>query len=242
MFPVYIDTTGGTTVSIECTLTPMAGSGPMVLVIDAHELVASSLAIALRRSGFGRVGTADPNSLCIDGEDPSLELAAGDIVLLGLLYGDGRTMLPLIRPLALRGCRVMVMTSDQALPLAGECLERGAEMVLDKAMSFERLVAALRRLISGGCAMTDEERTALLENVERHDAAAHALHKPFKTLTQREAEVFAALVAGAAPKHIAHVSGITVHTVRGHIHRVLSKLEVSSQREALAMARHAGWP
>ena len=42
----------------------------------------------------------------------------------------------------------MVMASDQALPLAGECLERGAETVLDKDMSFERLVAALHRLIS----------------------------------------------------------------------------------------------
>ena len=136
----------------------------------------------------------------------------------------------------------MVMASDQALPLIGRCLERGAETVLDKAMSFERLVAALHRLISGGCAMTDEERSALLESVERHDAAATALHKPFQALTQREAEVFAALVAGAAPKHIAHVNGITVYTVRGHIQRVLSKLDVGSQREALAMARHAGWP
>ena len=31
------------------------------------------------------------------------------------------------------------MASDQRLPLAGECLDRGAETVLDKAMSFERL-------------------------------------------------------------------------------------------------------
>jgi DNA-binding CsgD family transcriptional regulator len=30
--------------------------------------------------------------------------------------------------------------------------------------------------------------------------------------------------------------------VRGHIQRVLSKLDVSSQREAFAMARRAGWP
>lgn len=220
----------------------MAGIEPTVLVVDAHELVASSLAIALRHSGFERVATVDPDALSADGEDRSVELAPGDIILLGLLYGDGRTSLPLIRPLAQRGCRVMVMTSDQALSLAGECLERGAETVLDKAMSFERLVATLRRLISGGCAMTDEERTALMDSVERHEAAENALQKPFKALTAREAEVFAALVDGAAPKHIAHVNGITVHTGRGHIQRVLSKLDVSSQREAMAMARHAGWP
>ncbi len=54
--------------------------------------------------------------------------------------------------------------------------------------------------------------------------------------------MLAALVAGKAPKTIAHTSGTSVSTVRGHIQRVLAKLDVSSQREALAMARHAGWP
>ena len=214
----------------------------MVLVVDAHELIASSLATALRHSGFSRVATVDPDTLRLSGNATSVGLARGDIVLIGLLYGDGRTTLPLIRPLVERGCRVMVMASDQALPLAGECFARGAETVLDKAMSFERLVAALHRLIAGGCAMTDDERTALLEAVDRHDAVGRALQKPFKALTEREAEVFAALVAGEGPKQIAHGKGITVYTVRGHIQRVLSKLDVSSQREALAMARHAGWP
>ena len=159
----------------------------MVLVVDAHEIIASSLAIALRHSGFPRVATADPDSVSPNGQTPLVQLVPGDIVLVGLLYGDGRTTLPLIRLLAQHGCRVMVMDSDQALPLAGECLDRGAEAVLDKAMSFDRLVAALRRLIAGGYAMTDEERTALLESVERHDAAERALHKPFKALTEREA-------------------------------------------------------
>jgi DNA-binding CsgD family transcriptional regulator len=79
-----------------------------------------------------------------------------------------------------------------------------------------------------------------LESLERHQVAERALQKPFEALTKREKDVFAALVTGAAPKQIAHVNGITIHTVRGHIQRVLSKLDVSSQREALAMARHAG--
>jgi len=213
-----------------------------VLVVDAHALIASSLAIALRQAGFPRVDTLDPGQLVVNGAGASIALAPGDMVLIGLLYGDGRTTLPLIQPLVAKGCRVLVMASDQGLPLTGECLHYGAEAVLDKAMSFERLVEAMRRLSAGDCAMTEEERTALLESVERHDAAERALRRPFTALTEREAEVFAALVAGTAPKQIAHHSGTTISTVRGHIQRVLSKLDVSNQREALAMARHAGWP
>jgi DNA-binding NarL/FixJ family response regulator len=210
----------------------------MIVIVDAHALIASSLAVALRHAGFSSVSAVDPDEIQLDGTTPS----AGDIVLVGLLYGDGRTTLPLIGPLARRGCRVLVMTSDQGLALFGECLSEGAETVLDKAMSFERLVEVLCRLIAGDAAMTSEERAALLETVERHEAAERALRQPFKALTEREAEVFAALVDGLAPKQIAHRNGITVSTVRGHIHGVLSKLSVNNQREALAMARHAGWP
>ena len=212
----------------------------LICIMDAHAVVASCLAIALRHAGFERVSTVDPATA--DPGAHTLGLSAGDIVLVGLLYGDGRTTLPLIQPLASRGCRVMVMTSDQGLALAGECLHLGAETVLDKAMSFDHLVEVLRRLSAGARAMTGEERAAMLESIARQEEAESALRRPFRALTDREAEVLSALVKGAAPKQIAAGRGISVSTVRGHIHAVLSKLDVSSQREALAMARHAGWP
>jgi len=197
----------GTTVNLEGAA-PAFGE-PLVLVVDAHGLVASSLTTALRHAGFGRVDMIEPDRLHLIGSVPAVDLAAGDIALVGLLYGDGRTTLSLIRPLVQLGCRVIVITSDQGLPLAGECLHLGAEAVLDKAMSFDRLVEGLRRLTSDGSAMTDEERIALLETVERHEAAERALHRPFQALTQREADVLAALVAGTGPKEIAHARGIT---------------------------------
>ena len=214
----------------------------LICIVDAHAVVASCLAIALRHSGFERVATVDPATLDLEAADDSVPLSPGDIVLVGLLYGDGRTTLPLIQPLARRGCRVMVMTSEQGLALAGECLYLGAETVLDKAMSFDRLVEVLRRLCSGERALTGEERAALLDSIARQEEAEQALRRPFRALTDREAEVLSALVGGAAPKQIAARQGISVYTVRGHIHGVLTKLDVSSQREALAMARHAGWP
>jgi DNA-binding NarL/FixJ family response regulator len=197
--------------------------------------------MALRHAGFDRVAAIDPDVL-IGSEGDRWAVATADIALVGLLFGDGRTTLTLIHLLVEQGGRVIVMTSDQALPLVAECLALGAEAVVDDGMSFERLVAALRRLIAGDSAMTEEEREALLDAVARHQASEQALRQPFEALTEREADVLAALVAGKAPKHIALTSGTSVSTVRGHIQRVLTKLGVSSQREALAMARHAGWP
>ena len=230
------------TVDCEGAVRGTAAQEPCVVVLDAHELIASALVAALRDAGFERVAAVHPSALELNGPDTTVEFSPDDIVLIGLLYGNGRTTLPLIRPLVQRGCRVLVMASDQGLALTGECLDRGAETVLDKGMSLDRLVSVLRRLCAGGRAMTETERTALLESVQRHETAEDALLRPFLALTDREADVLADLIAGRAPKQIAHLNGITVSTVRGHIQRVLSKLDVSSQREALAMARHAGWP
>jgi two-component system, NarL family, nitrate/nitrite response regulator NarL len=214
----------------------------MILIVDRHGLMASSLATALRHAGFSPVLSLEPDKLGPGISDASADVGAGDIVLLGLLSGDGRTTVGLIRPLIRWGCRVIVMSSDQGLALAGECLHRGAEAVLDMAMSFEHLVDVLHRLVAGDCAMTEEERAALAESIERHEVAEVALHRPFRALTEREAEVLTSLIAGIAPKQIAHCQGITISTVRGHIQRVLVKLDVRTEREALAMARQAGWP
>ena len=212
------------------------------MVVDAHALMASALAIALRQAGFGSTSSIHPDELELGAGHAARSLTPGDIVLLGLLYGDGRDALPLVRSLADRGCRVVVMTVEQGLPLVEECLRLGAEAVLHQGTSFETLVRSLRRLVGGGEIMTEGDRRALLRSVERHRAAELALARPFSMLTEREAEILGSLVGGRSPKQIALGAGISISTVRGHIQRTLTKLDVSSQREALAMARTAAWP
>ena len=140
----------------------MTSSERSIVVVDAHAVIAASLAIALRHAGFASTMSVHPDALELDGESRPKGVGRGDIILLGLLFGDGRTALPLIQPLTNRGCRVVVMTVDQGLPLVGDCLRLGAEVVLGKDMPFERLVEWLGVLVAGGTVMSAEERLALL--------------------------------------------------------------------------------
>ena len=52
-------------------------------------------------------------------------------------------------------------------------------------------------------------------------------------LTEREHEVLAALAKGFLYKEIAEQLGISLHTVRGHVHLVYEKLHVQSRTEAV---------
>ena len=218
--------------------------GPLasVLLIDDHAVIASPMLMALQANGFGPVVAADVEDL----SEASVTALAGsvrpDIVLLDLHLGEDRLGLPMIAPLVALGAKVILFTASNDPRMLATGLRAGAEAVIDKAMPFHRLVHALTELADGHPLMAEDERATLLDVLEANFAEEDALHQPFRALTAREDQVLRHLIDGRSPKQIARDQGISVSTVRGHIERVLAKLGVSSQREALAAARAAGWP
>ena len=92
---------------------------------------------------------------------------------------------------------------------------------------------------------------SLLSDVERRDVAERArkcLHQsamvrhPFDQLTGREQEILLALMDGKAAAEIASDMFVSLATVRTHIRALLTKLHVTSQLGAVAIARGANWP
>lgn len=213
-----------------------------VLLVDDHAVIAEPLMMALESSGFGPVVAAD-----VDDLSPEAVLAVAgsmrpDIVLLDIHLGSDRLSLPMVPLLVELGAKVILFTAMNDPRLLAEGLRGGAEAVIDKALPFHKLVASLTGLAAGTPMMTPDEREALLELLEAHFAEEEARLQPFRALTGREVQVLGLLIDGRSPKEIARSEGISVSTVRGHIDRVLAKLGVGSQREALHLARAAGWP
>lgn len=60
-------------------------------------------------------------------------------------------------------------------------------------------------------------------------------------LSPREAEVLGLLGTGSHVTAIARRLGLSVHTVRGHVKKILAKLGCHSQLEAVAKAHAHGW-
>jgi DNA-binding NarL/FixJ family response regulator len=59
-------------------------------------------------------------------------------------------------------------------------------------------------------------------------------------LTPREREVLVLLGRGLDPTHIAAELGLSIHTARGHVKRILAKLGAHSQLEAVIIAVQVG--
>jgi DNA-binding NarL/FixJ family response regulator len=148
----------------------------------------------------------------------------------------------MIAPLVELGSKVLLFTASADPKLIVSSLRAGAEAVVDKAMSFEKVVATLRDVVEGRELMPREEREALIEALDQRSSAERERLRRFEGLTEREAHVLRRLIDGHSPKQIARSDQISLSTVRGHIERIFQKLAVRSQREALAKARAAGWP
>ena len=71
-------------------------------------------------------------------------------------------------------------------------------------------------------------------------AAAPAAGHPFPQLTAREREILDLLARGWDNVTIARRLVVSDKTVRNHVSAVLTKLQVTSRAEAVALARDAG--
>jgi DNA-binding NarL/FixJ family response regulator len=211
-----------------------------VLIVEDHELLAGTMAMALRQQGLTVRTAAGPTPAAV--VELARELAPVLVLLdldLGTSMGSG---LDLIRPLIDAGARVVMVTGVADRARLGACIEAGAVGVVSKAAEFSVLIDTVQRALEGGMVMREDERQALLEEARDRRRADHDRLAPFDTLSPREQDVLVHLLAGESAETIAEKTYVSLATVRSHIRAILLKLGVNSQLAAVALARNAGWP
>jgi DNA-binding NarL/FixJ family response regulator len=213
-------------------------SGPRVVLVEDHELLAQSLAFALQADGFAVSRCTD---LSFDAVLSAVTSAPPDLVLLDLDLGASGSSLPLIGDLVGRGALVVMLTGVTDRVRLAECVEAGAVGVVDKADPFERLVSASREVLERRTLLSAAERAELLAELRRHRAAERERMQGFDQLSRREAVVLQGLVDGRSAEEIASSEYVSLNTVRTQIRSTLNKLGVRSQLAAVSLARKAGW-
>lgn len=210
-----------------------------LLIVEDHELLSGTLALALRQRGLEVEVVNGPNGQAV--VDRAAELAPVLVLLdldLGPALGNG---VDLVRPLVHAGARVVIMSGDSSRPRLGACVEAGASGIVPKASKFDELVAAVERSAEGGDLLPEAERQGLLAELRESRRASHERLAPFARLTPREQAVLARLIAGESAETIAERSYVSLATVRSQIRAILLKLGVNSQLAAVALARESGW-
>lgn len=171
----------------------------------------------------------------------ALQLAAAipyELVLIDwwLGEGDGAHTIGRLREV---GCQapIVVVSGDDREPVVRQALQLGVAGYVRKTAEPQELIDTVRAVLSGGRA-------------DAPSAAAHPADRPglppldpallFPDLTERQLDVFRALLRGQADKEIARELGIGDATVKTHVRAILTALGVNSRGEAVYAARQAG--
>jgi len=210
---------------------------PTVLVVDDHRLFGSSLVLALESGGLR---ARECPVTTVDDILRSVEDRPSGLVLLDLELGVGDRGEPIdeldvIAGLRARGWSALVVsaaTDDRRIAAA---IAAGAIGHVPKVAPLPQLVDTVRRALTGRPVLSAEERARWIELDKRSRLAARRDRSRWRRLTSREREVLERLAQGDRAAAIAQEFCISLTTVRAQIRSIHTKLDVSSQLEAVAL-------
>jgi DNA-binding NarL/FixJ family response regulator len=122
-----------------------------------------------------------------------------------------------------------------------EAIKLGAQGYLLKNIRSREMLKMMRGALKGQAAIPPDIAGHVLEEFRRLSRKIPPDFDPdITSLTQRETEVLALAAEGMTDKEIAEALTISLHTVKSHMRNILSKLQVSSRRDAARLAKHKG--
>jgi len=125
--------------------------------------------------------------------------------------------------------QVLMLTTYEDTDLIFDSLRQGASGYLLKNMPPADLIQAIEQVHAGGAPMSMQIARKLVNHFQQIKKPQSDMEK----LTRREQEILALLAKGYLYKEIADQLGITLSTVRAHLHTVYDKLHVQSRTEAV---------
>ena len=117
------------------------------------------------------------------------------------------------------------------------CAESGARGLHLRSESFGHLLELMRAVADGRPRCSPEVSAILVSRVYAAVSAEGLPDSATESLTARETEILMLLEQGLTNQQIARRLSVTVHTVKNHVHNLLSKLGVRSRAEASRLSR-----
>jgi DNA-binding NarL/FixJ family response regulator len=140
--------------------------------------------------------------------------------------------------------RVLILTTFDLDEYAFGALQAGASGFLLKDVRPAELISAVRTVASGEAVVSPRITRRLLEEYTSgpamSDGQREKLYPEVSTLTDREREVFLAVAHGLSNNEIATSLFVSNATVKSHIGRILSKLDLRDRVQAVVLAYEAG--
>ncbi len=203
-----------------------------VFVVDDHPIVRQGLTLLINREADLVVcGEAEEMQLALS----AIQATRPDILIVDIsLNGpDGLELLKNIRITSPRLPVLILSMHDESI-YAERALRAGANGYIMKQEATEKVLVALRRILSGEIYVSDRIANSMLRHYVR--GANVSEHTSVSDLTDRELEVFRLIGEGQGTRQIAEALHLSVKTVESYQAHIKEKLSLRSARE---LVQHA---
>lgn len=205
-----------------------------VVIADDHAIVREGLKRLVADAGELQVVGEAANGTEVMEQVRTLEF---DLLLLDLSM-PGKSGMELLR--WVRGerpaLRILVLSMHEELQYAVRAIKAGANGYLNKDSAPALLAQALRKVAAGGAWISAE----VAEQLALGAVPGAAVRAPHEALSDREFQVFEALVAGEAVSAIAQRLHLSVKTVSTHKANLMHKLGVDNASDLVRYAMRHG--
>lgn len=213
--------------------------GPQVLIADDQALVRTGFRMILTARGIDVVGEAADGTEAVE----AAHRLRPDVVLMDIrmpnLDGLEATRRILDRD---PDCRVIMLTTFDLDRYVYAALAIGASGFLLKDVTPEHLAAAVRLVDTGDALLAPSITRRLVERFASGDRSPHSptLHRDLAILTPREREVLTLLGRGLSNAELARTLVLSEATVKTHVARIFTKLDLHDRAQAVVLAYETG--
>lgn len=208
-----------------------------VLVADDHGAIRAGLMLILGNAeGIEVVGEAADGAAAIR----QARALRPDVVLMDVRM-PGTDGIAATRQLIAEGlCEVLVLTTFDLDEHLHAALRAGAAGFLLKSVEAPRLIEAVKLVAAGEGVLAPQVTRKLINAFAQTVSRPAAAPSGFTDLTDREREVLGCLGAGLSNAQIGSRLHIGETTVKTHVSRVLTKLNLRSRVQAAILAQENG--
>jgi DNA-binding NarL/FixJ family response regulator len=205
---------------------------------------------AMVREGFAAVLAAQPDMLVVGGAADGEEAVVAarryhpDVVLMDIrmprLDGLAATRQVLAVPPDAHRPRVLMLTTFDLDEYVFDALRAGASGFLLKDAPAAELVAAVRVVAAGEALLAPSVTRRLIEDYATRARPALVRPAALDSLTPRELEVLRLVAKGLSNAEIAGQLVVAEQTVKTHLGRIFTKLDLRDRAQAVVVAYESG--
>ena len=211
------------------------------MLVDDQALLRTGLRIVIdTEHDLGVVAeAADGNEALRLLEDIEPDVILMDVRMPGMDGIDATARIATSHP----GSKVIILTTYDIDRYVYDGLRAGASGFLLKDTAPEALTEAIRTVAHGESVLAPSATTRLVSRfatLPEDDPDQPAKPEVIDSLTEREREVFQLMARGMSNREIAGTLFLSEHTVKIHVARTLSKLNLRDRVQAVVLAYESG--